>query len=148
MLTSASRHALEHYHSIDAGSGVESASPQRLIQMLLEGAIARVAGAGAALRRGAVASKGEQISAAISIIDGLRASLDFDRGGEVAANLEQVYEYMSRRLVEANLHNDERRLQEVHALLRQIKQAWDAISVAADREPSALAAGMALHAGG
>ncbi|MFZ0258274.1 MAG: flagellar export chaperone FliS [Gammaproteobacteria bacterium] len=120
--------AIKHYHQIDERSGVESASPHRLIQMLLAGALSRIATAQNHMKRQEIAKKGEQISAAISIIEGLRASLDLDRGGEIAANLEQLYDYMSRRLVQANARNDSAMLSEIQGLLREIRSGWDGIT--------------------
>lgn len=122
--------ALRSYHQIDERSGVESASPHRLIQMLLAGALSRIAAAQGFMTRNNIAKKGEQISAAISIIEGLRASLDIDKGGEIAANLERLYEYMSRRLLQANLKNDLAILNEVQGLIREIKAGWDGIAPA------------------
>jgi len=77
----------------------------------------------------AIANKGEQISWAISIIDGLKVSLDktVDGGGELVQNLEDLYTYMEKRLVEANLHNKIEYLDEVANLLKEIKVGWDAI---------------------
>lgn len=120
--------ALKQYHQIDERSGLEGASPHRLIQMLLTGALSRIAAAQGCIARKNIAKKGEQISAAISIIEGLRASLDLDRGGEIAANLEQLYDYMSRRLVQANARNDSAILSEIQGLLREIKSGWDGIA--------------------
>jgi flagellar protein FliS len=71
--------------------------------------------------------KGENIGLAISIIDVLRASLDMQAGGDISQNLESLYDYMTRRLTEANVTNDIAMLDEVANLLLPIKQAWDAI---------------------
>lgn len=116
------------YANVSVHSGVNSASPHRLVQMLIDGALDRIATAKGCLQRGQVAAKGQQISTAISIVGGLRASLDMDAGQEIARNLHELYTYMERRLFEANLKNDPEILDEVSGLIRQIKEAWDAIA--------------------
>jgi flagellar protein FliS len=115
------------YKQVGAQTGVESATPHRLIQMLLEGALEKINMAKGYMQHGDVAMKGTHISWAISIIDGLRMSLDKEAGGEIAANLDALYDYMGRRLVEANLKNDPAILAEISGLLLEIKSAWDAI---------------------
>jgi flagellar protein FliS len=77
--------------------------------------------------RGEIAEKGAQISWAYSIIAGLRESLDGAQGGEIAANLDRLYDYMGRRLIEANRTNAPELLDEVSELLRPLKTAWDAL---------------------
>lgn len=134
--------ALAQYDRVGKVVDVDGASPHRLIQMLMEGAVTRIASAEGYMRRGETARKGEQIGLAISIIDGLRGSLDMDRGGEIAVNLERLYDYMMRRLVHANAQNDAGMLEEVRGLLRQVKEAWDAIGDSA-AGTSAEAAGSA-----
>ncbi len=120
--------ALNKYTTASVQADVTYASPHRLIQMLLEGALEKVAMARGYMERGQVPAKGQHIGWAISIIDGLRASLDMNAGGEIAQNLYDLYDYMGRRLLHANLNNDPDALEEVIGLLRQIKSAWDAIS--------------------
>ena len=105
---------------------IEEASPHRLIQMLFEGCLQRIAVAKGAIQRKEVALKGESISKAIGILGGLRGSLDLSQG-EIANNLDRLYEYMERRLVDANLKNDVVILDEVTGLLKDVKAAWDAI---------------------
>jgi flagellar secretion chaperone FliS len=119
--------ALNQYRDAGARAEVSDANPHRLIQLLFEGALERIAMARGAMQQGEVAVKGERIGKAIGIIEGLRAHLDLEKGGDVAANLESLYEYMSRRLTEANLHNDVGALDEVANLLREVKAGWDAI---------------------
>jgi flagellar secretion chaperone FliS len=119
--------ALNQYHNAGPLAEVSEADPHRLVQMLFEGALDRLAVARGAMLQGNTAVKGERISRAIGIIDGLRAHLDMEQGGELAANLESLYEYMERRLVEANLHDDVRALDEVTNLLREVKSGWDAL---------------------
>lgn len=132
------RNALDQYSQNAVQTRIESASPHRLIQMLLEGALGKIAAAKGHMDRGEIQPKGEQIGSAISILEGLKSSLDMEKGGEIAQNLEDLYIYMERRLIEANRINDTALLDEVSDLLKQIKEAWDAIAGhAADQEPAA-----------
>jgi len=132
------RNALDQYSRNAVQTGVESASPHRLIQMLMEGALGKIAAAKGNMERGNIQAKGDQIGSAIAILDGLKSSLDKERGGEIAQNLEDLYVYMERRLIEAHSNNDTAILDEVSDLLRQIKEAWDAIGdQAAASEPAA-----------
>lgn len=119
--------ALQQYQQVGAQSGVAYASPHRLIQMLMEGVFERIATAKGHVQRQDIPTKGEQISKAISIIGGLREALDLETGGELATNLDALYDYIQRRLVEANLRSDDAILDEVADLLRPIKEGWDAI---------------------
>jgi len=122
------RNGLDQYNRNAVRTGVDSASPHRLIQMLLEGALDKIAVAKGYMERGDIQPKGAQIGAAISILEGLKASLDKEKGGEIAQNLEDLYIYMERRLFEAHVGNDPGLLDEVSDLLKQIKEAWDAIA--------------------
>jgi flagellar protein FliS len=119
--------ALNQYRNVGVQSSLMDASPHRLIQMLLEGALERIHSAKGSLERGEIAKKCSLISSATSIVGGLRSSLDMEAGGEIAANLDALYEYMNRRLIEANAHNDPAVLDEVAKLLLEIKLGWDAI---------------------
>ena len=120
--------ALKQYQTVNTQAQVGDASPHRLIQMLMEGGLSRLAQAKGAMLHGQQASKGELISKAIGIIGGLREGLDSQQGGEIAANLDRLYEYMVLRLVEANIGNDVTLIDEVADLLRNVKSGWDAIS--------------------
>jgi flagellar protein FliS len=132
------RSALNEYSQTAVQTGIESASPHRLVQMLMEGALAKIAVAKGHMERAEIREKGEQIGCAISILEGLKTSLDHDKGGEIARNLEDLYMYMERRLIEANRGNDTSLLDEVSDLLEQIKEAWEAIAEqAASQEPAA-----------
>ena len=119
--------AMNEYKKAGVHAEVMEANPHRLIQMLMEGALERIAIAKGAMQQKNVALKGDRISSAISIIEGLRASLNMDAGGEISANLESMYDYMTRRLMEANLKDDEQMLDEVADLMRKIKSGWDEI---------------------
>ena len=121
------RGVINVYSQVGVSSGVEQASPHRLIQMLMDGAIEKVAMAKGFMEREETALKGSHISWAISIIEGLRASLDKSAGGEIADNLDDLYDYMVRRLVRSNAENNMDMLDEVLSLLRSVKGAWDEI---------------------
>jgi flagellar protein FliS len=116
------------YAKLDMETGVASATPQMLIVMLYDGAIKAIASARSELLRKDFAAKGRQLSKAIGIIDeGLKLSLDLEAGGEIAANLAALYDYMTRQLMVANLHDDIARLDEVTRLLRDLKGAWESL---------------------
>jgi flagellar protein FliS len=119
--------AMEGYGRNAIESEVNYASPYRIIQMLMEGALARVATAKGCISRNEIAEKGHQISWCIRIIDGLKTSLDAEKGGEIAENLDSLYDYITRRLLEANVSNDVAILDEVTKLLEEIKAGWDGI---------------------
>lgn len=123
--------ALNSYKDYGYNSEIEYADPHRLIQMLFEGALKRIAFAKGAMQRKQIAEKGKFISQTIEIVGGLRASLDVDNGGDIAANLESLYDYVCRQLVKANLKNSEEILDEVSGLLLDVKSAWDAINAPA-----------------
>lgn len=118
------------YRRIGAGSGIDGASRERLVQMLLDGALERIAVAKGHMQREEAPAKGEQIGRAISIVEGLRASLD-PAAGTLAANLAELYDYVGRRLLAANATNDQRLLDEATGLLREIKSAWDVLTASA-----------------
>ena len=141
MTYSRAQSALGQYNKMAVQGGIEAASPHRLIQMLIDGALEKVARAKGSMQRGEIREKGQQVGWAISILEGLKASLNKAEGGEIAQNLEDLYIYMERRLIEANRTNDTSILDEVTALLRQIKEAWDAIGEQVDLPPGNTATG-------
>lgn len=118
---------LEQYKKSEGQTGIKSASPHRLIQMLLEGAVEKLKLAKENMQQGDLVLKGNHISWAISIIDGLRMSLDRESGGEITENLDALYDYMGRRLIEANVNDDESIMDEIMGLLLEIKSAWDVV---------------------
>lgn len=116
------------YATVGIETGVVAASPHKLISMLFEGAIVAIRAASQHMQAGEIEAKGKAISKAIDIIDnGLKASLDAKAGGEIAANLHALYQYMSARLLEANLKNSPELLDEVRSLLADLSAAWEAI---------------------
>lgn len=119
------------YAKVGIETGVIAASPHKLIVMLFDGAIVAISNAIQYLNADDVAAKGQAISKAIAIIEnGLRASLDKKAGGEIASSLDALYEYMTNRLLLANINNQVEMLVEVQNLLRDLKASWEAISPA------------------
>lgn len=119
--------AVQSYANVKVHSSVETASPHRLIQMLFEGALERIAQAKGAMVQNQIARKGELIGKAIAIVGGLQGSLNDKEGGSLAANLDELYDYIIRRLTRANFENNTDYLDECGRLLGEIKTAWDAI---------------------
>ncbi|HAU0994379.1 TPA: flagellar export chaperone FliS, partial [Legionella pneumophila] len=95
------------YKAIELQTRIETASPHELIDLLLQGARSHIATAQGNIQRNQIKEKGEHIGKAISIIEGLKMSLNHDKGGEIAENLLQLYDYVQQILLKANLKNDE-----------------------------------------
>ena len=128
--------ALGQYRAVTA-YGAANGDRLQLVLRMMEGTLDRIVTARGHMARREVAAKGEAIGKAIGLIDGLRTSLDKDRGGQIAANLEALYDYMMRCLVEANLKDDERRLDEVAGLMDEIRSGWEVVSRGQDATASA-----------
>ena len=117
------------YKQVNLETSVSQASPHQLIVLLFDGALNAIRLADLYIQKGNIAGKGKAISKAINIIDnGLKSCLDLDQGGEIAENLDQLYQYISQQLVFANLHNDTQILQTCFDLLNNITQAWREIA--------------------
>ena len=127
MYVSAYNKGAKQYADVHASSGVEEGNSHRLIQMLMEGLLARINSAKGAIQHGDMETKSTYISKAIGIVGGLNEALDLEQGGELALNLRQLYDYMSMRLLQANQENSIEKLDEVAGLMADIKEAWDAI---------------------
>ncbi len=119
---------LGEYRDVKARGSLSDASPHRVVQVMYQTALDRLSEAKGHMERGDVAPKTETISKALGIIEGLQLNLDRDRGGEVAENLNSLYEYMTHTLLRANVENKPERLDEVTVLLLELKSAWDAIA--------------------
>ncbi|WLI76327.1 flagellar export chaperone FliS [Kosakonia sp. H02] len=116
------------YAQVSLQSKLAGATPHQLITMLFDGAHSAILQAAIHFEKGNVAQRGKMISKAINIIDnGLRAALDHETGKGIAADLEQMYEYMSRTLLEANLRNDPEPLKVVDDLLVKLATTWKEI---------------------
>ncbi|GJB78916.1 MULTISPECIES: flagellar export chaperone FliS [Pseudomonas] len=119
--------ALRQYQKVNGVAQTSEASPHRLVQMLMQGGLDRMAQAKGAIARNDIAQKGILIGKAIDIIGGLREGLDLENHADTLADLDNLYTYMSRRLIEANAKNDPEIIDEVARLLITIKEGWDAI---------------------
>ncbi|MGI2115144.1 flagellar export chaperone FliS [Shewanella frigidimarina] len=121
------RGSMQSYRKVSVDSNMAVATPHRIIQMLLAGALERLAQAKLAIENGDIANRGALIGKAIGIVNGLNSSLNMDAGAEVAGNLTQLYDFMLVRMSEANLNNDSQAIDEVVSILKTIKEGWDAI---------------------
>lgn len=117
------------YARVGVETGVMAASPHQLIVMLFDGAQAALRAARLHMQQGNMAEKGRALSKAIDIVNnGLAAGLDHEQGGEIAERLGLLYDYVVRLLLQANLQNDEQRLDEAAQLLENIGSAWREIA--------------------
>jgi flagellar protein FliS len=118
---------LAAYSSASAHGGVAAADPHKLILMLMDGALERIATARGCMERKETAEKARLINRTVSIIGELRSTLDMNAGGQIAANLARLYDYMNNCLLKANLDNSVKLLDEVSRLLHDIRDAWGMI---------------------
>lgn len=106
-------------------SGLEDASPIKLVGAVLDEIVACLNDAKGAIARNDIPLKGKKLGKAGRLItEALMPGLDLERGGEIAKNLASLYEYCSRKIIEANLKNDLTLVTECCALMEQIRQAW------------------------
>jgi flagellar secretion chaperone FliS len=127
-------HAAQAYARIGLETGVAAASPQRLIVMLYDGALAALADGRAHMVEGRTALKGRAIGKAISIVEeGLKAALDTQQGGSIARQLMDLYDYIGQRLLLANLRDDVSLLDEASRLLAELRGAWQTL---VERQPA------------
>lgn len=117
--------ATSAYQRISVETSMHTIDQHQLVSLLLDGVLSAIATARGAMARGDVAAKCNGISKAVRILEeGLMTALDREAGGELARNLEAVYDYSLRRLIQANAHNDDAMLQEVSHLIEPIAQGW------------------------
>jgi flagellar protein FliS len=123
-----SQEALKQYRQLGLETQINNASPHRLIQLLMDGALDRLNGAKSAMNRGDAATKGVLIGKALGIISGLRSSLNMDvENSDLPERLDGLYDYMGRRLLEASTYNKAEVIAEVIDLMKTIKSGWDGI---------------------
>ena len=135
----ANRKAMNAYKDVQVTSAVSYADGVQLIQMLFDGLMDALTDAETHIKGKDIAKKSDAISRATRIVVGLKGSLDFERGGELARNLNDLYDYSTRQLLKANLRNDVELIQEVKGLLGEINSAWQLLPSLIKNEGVALA---------
>jgi len=113
------------YKMVGQVGRVDYANQVELVQMLFSALLESMSEAEGHMQRGSVELKCKSIARADKIVQGLRITLDHERGGELARNLDALYEYVSRRLLHANLRNDVESLREARGLMADISSAWE-----------------------
>lgn len=115
------------YQSVSVHGGVAGADPHRLVLMLMDGALERMALARGCIERGQTAKKALALHQCVNIVSELRGSLNLAQGGELAQNLSDLYDYMLRQLLRANAESNADCLKEVASLMGEVRGAWVAI---------------------
>lgn len=116
------------YQKVSAVTAVQDATPHRLVQLMFDGAITRLNISRTQIQRGDYQGKAHSLNKALAIIGALQDCLDLEKGGELAANLDRLYNYLQHQLFRANVDNDVAVVDEVLDLLGRVKSGWDAIS--------------------
>lgn len=119
--------AHDSYGSIQLATGVASADNVKLILMLFDGLLESLAVTQGHIQHGNIPDKGKSIARASRIVLGLQGALDLDRGGDLARNLDELYSYVTRRLIHVNAHNDLVVLDEIRGLMNEIRDAWQTL---------------------
>jgi len=125
--------ALKQYATVSKRTGIEDATPHQLIMMLYDGALESLMTATGCIERKDFAGKGVALGKAITIIGGLQGFLDLEKGGDVAKNLDRLYDYMGVRLYDATMKNDVTIVNEVVGLLKTVREGWEGIKDEANR---------------
>ena len=133
----ANHRAIESYGQVKISTGVSKANSVELIQMLFDGLIESMSAAKGHIIHKNLEYKGKSIARASRIVLGLQGALDFEKGGDLAKNLNELYDYVTRRLLHVNAHNDLEALEEVHGLMMEIRSAWETVPALIPRAPQA-----------
>ena len=134
--------AIAAYGDVKVTTGVASADGVQLIQMLFDGLLESLAATKGHIQNGAIVEKGKSIARASRIVIGLQGALDFERGGDLANNLNELYGYVTRRLLHVNARNDLDALEEIFGLMNEIRTAWEGVP---DLIPASPRAGALLN---
>ena len=138
----ANQKAIASYGDVKVTTGVATANNVQLIQMLFDGLLESLATAKGHIQNGAIVDKGKSIARASRIVLGLQGALDFKRGGDLANNLNELYGYVTRRLLYVNARNDLDALDEIYSLMNEIRSAWEGVP---DLIPASPRAGALLN---
>lgn len=132
MFTSVSTRSASAYRKVSVETSVDQADPHHLVDMLFDGLLHAIGAARAALQRGDIKAKCQHIVTAVRILEeGLKGGLNLEDGGDLAANLMDLYSYCVLRLTQANARNDDLALEEVVRLISPLAEGWKQISGAA-----------------
>jgi flagellar protein FliS len=121
------KRGIDSYGEVKVSTGVATADSVQLIQMLFDGLIESLRAAEGQILRGAIEEKSRSLARAGKIVLGLQSALNFESGGEIAKNLDELYGYVTRRLLHVNLHNDLDALKEIYSLMSEIQGAWSTV---------------------
>ncbi|MGQ0659393.1 flagellar export chaperone FliS [Sphingosinicella sp.] len=124
--------ASQRYKNVDLGSRIEGATPHQLIQLMYDELIKAIDAMAVAVRRGDYVQRGERQARALRILSGLETSLDFDKGGEIAASLATIYREARRLLAAAGAENDGEKVGQVRTMIGEIATAWTQIGLPKD----------------
>jgi flagellar protein FliS len=138
----ANQKAIAAYGDVKVTTGVASANGVQLIQMLFDGLLESLSATKGHIQNGAIVEKGKSIARASRIVIGLQGALDFERGGDLANNLNELYGYVTRRLLHVNARNDLDALEEIFGLMNEIRSAWEGVP---DLIPASPRAGALLN---
>jgi flagellar protein FliS len=123
----ANMRAIQSYGNVKVTTGVATANNVQLIQMLFDGLLESLSTARGHIQHNNIAEKSKAVARASRIVIGLQGALDFEKGGDLASNLNELYSYVTRRLFHVNAHNDVVVLDEIHGLMREIRDAWEGV---------------------
>ena len=127
MSANARNSMISAYKSVSIHGAVAGADPHRLVMMLMDGVMERLAVARASIERGDIARKAKLLHSCNTLLGELRGSLNMTHGGPLARNLNELYEYMMRQLLRANADSNIEQIKEVSSLLGEVRSAWTAI---------------------
>jgi flagellar protein FliS len=126
---------LATYRSVSAHGAIADTDPHALVLTVMDAALARLGAARACTERKETRRMAGLLHSSVILIAELRGSLDLQKGGPLAQNLSDLYEYMTRRLMHANLNSDATAVTEVLNLLGEIRGAWAAIAPQVRQQP-------------
>ncbi len=136
----ANHRAIESYGQVKVSTGASQSNNVELIQMLFDGLIESLSTAKGHIQHNNVAEKSKAIARASRIVLGLQGALDFEKGGDLAGNLNELYNYVTRRLLHVNARNDLQALEEIHGLMTEIRSAWETVPALIPRPATAAVA--------
>ena len=122
-----SNRAIQSYGDVKVTTGVSAANNVQLIQMLFDGLLESISAARGHIQHNNIQEKSKAIARASRIVLGLQGALDFEKGGDLANNLNELYSYVTRRLFHVNAHNDLAVLDEIYGLMKEIRDAWEGV---------------------